>query len=194
MWGPEPAVTTPRVVLPSAHGSQGRAWPAAGTWEAVEALRASGREVGRRGAWGRGLGHTVTGSWALTWQPAEGTGRQTRARVGRGRVGRPQRHPKGHWFPGAGSRGLGTSSTRPRRDAWRPSALGPTAGPPPAGPPGPGGENCDKQKHLACGECRAWERRSGGGGSQGTQRGGRGHSHSRARGAGIRSTGETRSK
>lgn len=58
-----------------------------------------------------------------------------------------------------------------------------------------GGENCDKQTSHCCGECPgSWSGGSGGRGLAGNTEGRRGHSHSRARGAGIRSTGETGSK
>lgn len=66
----------------------------------------------------------------------------------------------------------------------------------PAGPPRSEAGRTVTSKHLIAAESdRAVGAEGlGAGGSRGTQRGGGGHSHSRARGAGIRSTGETGSK
>lgn len=166
------------VVPPSAHMAlQGQARPASGTWEGtwaqLDAVR-GGRQDGR--AWGHGgwvtrvtgvLGPDLAAS-RRDWGGRPGPG-------GQGEGGRPQRHPKAIGS-GAGSRGLGTSSTRPRRDARRPSALSPTARPSLRGRRGPRrGELRQANISLLRRVTRAVGAEGlGAGGSRGTQKGRRG--------------------
>lgn len=132
VWGPELAVVTPRGWSPpSAHTAlQGRARPPAGTQEGMRAQpgpSGAGDRTAERGA--GGLGHT---SDRVLGPDLAASGRDRGGRPGpggQGEGGRPQCHPEAI-SSGAGSQGRGTSSTRPRRDTWRPSALGRQHSPP----------------------------------------------------------------
>lgn len=136
----------------------------------------------------------MTGSWALTWRPAEGTGEADPGQVGRGRAGglsatlRPSVQAQG--LRAGGQARPGPDETHGDRPLWADStAL-------PAGPPRSEAERTVTSKLLIAIESDSCNQGAGSGGRElgacrdhGTGSGG--HSHSRARGAGIRSTGET---